>query len=99
TLLRYSLFFHLVALPFYVNLTWKPALFLIIQLAGLRSYVRAVRQWWRMKSPQFNPSVLLSCFWMIEITRFNYLRGYTTGWLGRDKKQKELAQKLRAEIS
>lgn len=98
TLLRYSALAHLIILPFYIGLTIWPALFFIVQLAGLRSYKNAVIRWWNMRH-KFGTLILISCFQMIEVTRVNYIVGYLKGWTGRDKNQQELAQRLRAEIS
>lgn len=43
---------------------------------GLRSYRKAIINWWKIKSPKYNFRVLLYAFMMIEFTRVNYIKGY-----------------------
>lgn len=99
TSLRYSFLIHLLLLPAYIHLTALPAFLFIPQFFGLRSYFHGFRKWLKWKSSKFNLSVLIGCFRMIEVSRFNYIKGYTQGLLSRDKIQKQASKKLLAEIS
>jgi glycosyltransferase involved in cell wall biosynthesis len=49
-------------------------------LFGLRSYYRAVRNWFRLRSDKYSFGVLLYCFYMIERLRWAYLKFYYKGF-------------------
>lgn len=99
SLLRYTLFLHVLIIPFYIHYTVLPLLFFIPQLFGLRSYKNALSRWMKWRSKKFNFKVLFACFRMIEISRYHYIKGYTKGLTSRDKSQSDASRKLRTEIS
>lgn len=99
TTLRYSLFVHVLVVPFYYQHTLLPMLIFIPQLFGLRSYINAVKRWRVWRSEKIGFRVLLACFKMIELSRWQYIKGYTKGLAGRNKTQQEASKKLLGEIS
>jgi len=99
TALRYSLVLHVLLFPFYASYTLWPISLFGPLLLGLRSYKKAIVRWLKWRSGKFDGRVLAGCFWMIEMTRWNYLRGYTRGLFSRSQEQVEKGAKLRAEIS
>lgn len=93
TLLRYAFFMFLLVLPLVVvSGAWLWA-FLILPLAfGLRSYKNAWTNWVGLK--KFGFSTLLASFRLIEISRYQYLKGYFSGWLFPTAAQAAGRQKL-----
>lgn len=93
---RYVLFAGIVLQPFvYPALGWFGLAILVPFLIGLRSYLFAFKRWSAFKHlPGYGLSVLFGCFWMIEVTRRFYIRGYLKGWLQARPDQKEARKKL-----
>jgi glycosyltransferase involved in cell wall biosynthesis len=98
TSLRYSLFIHILLIPFYIGFTSLPLIFLLPQLFGLRSYANAFKRWLQWRSPKYNIKVFLAMLWMIEVSRINYIRGHLKGISSRTSVQKEGAKKLMGEL-
>jgi hypothetical protein len=87
TVLRYVFFLFILALPLVlVSGHFWLALLLIPLSAGLRSYRNAWRNWKGMK---FGFKVLLNSWYLIEISRFSYLKAYLKGWLLASPAQRE----------
>lgn len=94
TSLRYSVFIHLLLVPFYIQITPFPLILIAPQLAGLRSYVKAFKRWIQWRSPKYNFKVFLAMLRLIEVSRINYIRGYLKGMTSRTTAQKEGVKKL-----
>lgn len=95
TLLRYSFFLLIFLLPFILVSSFFWLSFLVFPLSfGLRSYKNAWRNWRKM---DFGTGVLFNCFRLIEMSRYQYLKGYFKGWLFPTKAQKE-GRKFLTEI-
>ena len=84
---RYSFFLVLLLLPiilvsghFWLSLLLLPLSF------GLRSYRHAWRNWKKMP---YGTGILINCFRLIEMSRWQYLKGYFKGWLFPSPAQKE----------
>lgn len=79
--IRYLLFVFLLVLPLIlVSGSWMLAFLLFPLSFGLRSYRNAYRNWKNLKKG-YGIDVLLASFWLIELSRWNYLKGYWKGWL------------------
>jgi hypothetical protein len=63
--------------------------------AGLRSYRNA---WLNWRTMPFGLMVLLQSFYLTEISRYEYLKGYFSGWLFPTDAQRLGRQKLRDTI-
>lgn len=92
TVLRYVLFLFIIAMPLVlVSGHFWLALLIIPLSAGLRSYRNAWRNWKGMK---FGFKVLLNSWYLIEISRFSYLKAYLKGWLLASPAQREGRKKV-----
>ena len=87
TICRYAFFLTLFLLPlilvsghFWLSLLLFPLSF------GFRSYRRAWENW---KSMPYGTGVLFNCFRLIELSRWQYLKGYFSGWLFPTTAQRE----------
>ena len=85
---RYLFFLVLLVSPLVLvsgSFLW---LFVLIPLSfGLRSYKNAYKNWKNLK--KFGPMVLLASFWLVERSRWFYLKGYFKGWLFPTSAQRE----------
>jgi glycosyltransferase involved in cell wall biosynthesis len=95
TACRYLFFLLILISPILLmwNFYW-PLLLILPCLIGLRSYVRAIRNWKRLKSKKYNFSALLNGFIQIELNRLNYIYGYIRGMLDPDPIKKAGRKKL-----
>lgn len=92
TLMRYGFFTLLLFLPLLlVSGYFWVALLLLPLSTGLRSYRNAWRNWKKMS---FGSRVLLHSFYLIELSRYEYLKGYLRGWLFPTKAQREGRKQL-----
>jgi glycosyltransferase involved in cell wall biosynthesis len=94
--LRYLFFFLLVISPLVlVSGSWF-ALFLLFPLGvGLRSYSNAWKNFKNIGArKKYGISVLLASFRLIELSRWQYLKGYWKGWLFPKPAQAEGRKKL-----
>lgn len=113
TALRWLFFLSLVLLPLTLWLFGAWALIPTAVFAlGLRAYRYAFRMWSKAKAAgmdwrpwdktggkPFNFKDLFNCFWMIEVTRIYYIRGYIKGWLFARPDQKAARKQLLTQIS
>jgi hypothetical protein len=82
-LIRYAFFLYLVIATTLVitgklNFIW---LFGLLPLtAGLRSYIRYTKGWLRLRSAKYNFKVFLYGFYLFELTRIYYLKGFYKGY-------------------
>jgi hypothetical protein len=100
--LRYSFFlFAIVALLLIATNTIQSwwLLALIPLAAGFRSYVRYCKIWLRLRSGNYNFSVFIYGFYLIELTRIYYLKGYFKGRYRSTEKVKQESEKLRMRFS
>ena len=80
TLCRYLFFAMLVFSPLVIVSGSYMFIFLLFPLSfGLRSYKNNFRNW--KKQSRFGFSTLLASFWLTELSRLQYLKGYFKGWL------------------
>lgn len=98
TSLRYSLFIHILLVPFYIEHTLLPLILIPFQLPGLRSYINAFKRWILWRSPKYDFKVFLAMLWMIEISRINYIRGHVKGITSRTAAQREGARRVKSEL-
>jgi glycosyltransferase involved in cell wall biosynthesis len=92
--LRYSFFVVLFLLPLIlVSGSWMLAFSLFPLSFGLRSYRNAYRNWRNLKE-NYGIGVLFGSFRLIELSRWQYLKGYFKGWLTPTPAQKEGRKKL-----
>lgn len=93
--LRWSLWLHLLIMPFYLGSgIWWPLLLIVPQLGGLRSYKNAFKNWQLLKAEGFGTSDLLAAFWLVEVTRYYYINGFLQGWIFSPPFRKEARKKL-----
>lgn len=73
--------------------------FLIIPLViGMRSYKNAYNNWVHFRSEKYGFLTLLYSFYLIETTRFNYIKGYFKGLFRRSQEQEIGLKKLKTTI-
>lgn len=80
---RYLLFLSIIS--FVINLVYPiindgyflPALIFVV---GLRSYYRAFKNWKSLHSSKYNGKVLVYSLLLIEVTRYNYIKGFIKGY-------------------
>jgi hypothetical protein len=63
-------------------------------LFGFKPYLNSLKNWLRLKSSKYNQTVLLYSFYLIERTRFNYIKGYINGYFFSSPEQKKQAKNL-----
>jgi glycosyltransferase involved in cell wall biosynthesis len=87
TICRYAFFLTIFLLPLILvsGHFWFSLLLFPLSL-GFRSYRRALENW---KSMQYGTAVLFNCFRLIELSRWQYLKGYFSGWLFPTTAQRE----------
>lgn len=78
---RHAFFLVLLYSPLIVVSGLYPLVLILFPLSfGLRSYKNAWRNWAGL--PQhYGLPILFSSFWLIELSRYQYLKGYLKGWL------------------
>jgi glycosyltransferase involved in cell wall biosynthesis len=80
TSLRYLFILNLILLPFTLRISIIiPLIIFVFSLPGLRSYKNTLRNWLLMKSGKYNLRVLFASIYLVEISRFFYIRGYIKG--------------------
>lgn len=98
TTCRYTLFLNLLLWPFGLLPFWLHMGLLVPQLFGLRSYVRAFRRWWPLRSGKFHFGVFLAALYLTERSRIAHMRGYIQGkWLSDTSVQQE-ARELQKQL-
>jgi glycosyltransferase involved in cell wall biosynthesis len=91
--IRYAFFTLLIFSPLVLVSGFWLALALLIPLSfGLRSYKNAWKNWQSLG--KFGISTLIQSFWLIELSRWQYLKGYWKGWLFASEKQKQGRAKI-----
>jgi glycosyltransferase involved in cell wall biosynthesis len=53
---------------------------LLTAIISFRSYSWSFKNWLKLRSPKYNLSALLYSFYLIELSRWNYLKGYVKGY-------------------
>jgi glycosyltransferase involved in cell wall biosynthesis len=93
TLIRYAFFLFILILPLVLVSGHFWLAFLLLPLSfGLRSYRHAYRNWSKMN---YGLMVLLHSFRLIEMSRYQYLKGYFKGWLFGTEAQREGRKSLK----
>ncbi|MGN6646328.1 MAG: glycosyltransferase [Cytophaga sp.] len=84
SMLRYMFYICLIlAIPFYVFFNMKISLALVLlglTLVGFRPYWWAFKNWLRYKSPKYSFLTYLYTIPIIELSRFQYEKGYIKGY-------------------
>lgn len=100
TKLRYGFVLALLAWPFLWTVVGPLYLLLLAVFAmGFRPYRFAYNRWSQAKPTHKTFKNLMGCFYMIEVTRWHYIRGYVKGWLFGTPAQKQARQSLRTQIA
>lgn len=68
-------------------------------LIGFRPYLSAFKNWVRLRNSKFNFGVFIYSLYMLEILRFNYLKGFAKGYYLKNKNQQQHAKKLKLELA
>ncbi|HRH34336.1 MAG TPA: glycosyltransferase [Catalimonadaceae bacterium] len=98
TACRYAFFLVLIYLPLIlVSGAWLMGFILVPLSFGLRSYKNAWKNWRNLKMG-YGPGVLFTAFRLIELSRWQYLKGYFKGWLFPKPGQTEGRNKLEGII-
>lgn len=100
--LRYSFFLYaIVAVLLIATNTIQSwwLLALVPLAAGFRSYVRYFKIWLRLRSDNYNIPVFIYGFYLLELTRIYYLKGYFKGRYRSTEKVKQESEKLRMRFS
>lgn len=98
TLIRYAFFTTLFLSPLILVSGQFIWILILIPLSfGLRSYKNASKNYRQLKTG-FGLGILLTAFRLIEMSRYQYLRGYFKGWLFPTKDQEEGRQTLVGKI-
>ncbi len=104
--LRYCLFLSIIIiflfLPFFQLITYHLSLITyhlspllpLLFLPGLRSYYYAFINWRSLKSKKYNLKVFMNALWQLELSRFQYIKGYIQGLRNKDKQKQEGRQNL-----
>ncbi len=75
--------------------TYLPiALLTLISLPGLRSYINTFKSWQVVKNNKYNFKAFLNALWQLELSRWQYLKGYIKGLRDKDEKKKEGREKM-----
>ena len=94
TLSRYAFFLILFYSPLLIVSGFYPLALVLFPLAfGLRSYRNAWRNWAKLPE-KYRPGILFSAFWLIELSRYQYLKGYFKGWLTPSPAQRKSREAL-----
>jgi glycosyltransferase involved in cell wall biosynthesis len=96
-LLRYLLFLSIILWILNLLSSFTNSLYFsvaILFFPGLRSYVRTLKYWWKLRSSKYNLFVLIYSFILIEMTRWNYLKGYLKGYFFSTPEMKHHAMEL-----
>jgi glycosyltransferase involved in cell wall biosynthesis len=70
----------------------------VLFMPGLRTYYYYTRKWLRFKSSKYNTRVFLYGFYLLEATKYAYIRGYIKGFLFATPVQKEQARILKKRL-
>jgi glycosyltransferase involved in cell wall biosynthesis len=95
--LRYLLFASILLIIVNIVTRWFNPFFALIALLflpGLRAYIFAIRNWLKFRSPKYSLGVLLYSFYLIEVTRLNYIEGFIKGYFFSSKHVKLQAASL-----
>lgn len=101
TIIRWSIAFILPLFLIAMTLTGFSIYYLVLVIPfifGLRSYKNAFKSWLRFRSNKYNVSTLLYSFYLVEITRFNYLKGYLKGLSKKTEEQEIGLKKLKTAL-
>ena len=74
-------------------------LILIPLLVGFRPYIYHIKNWLRIKNAKYNFTVLLYSFYLLESTRYNYLKGYYKGYFKSPAFRKQAALELQKRLA
>jgi hypothetical protein len=80
-------FFYILPLFFW--------LVLLIFLRGFKPYFYHTILWLKLRSSKYNLKVFLYGFYLLELMRWNYIKGYYQGYVKSPKFKKDEARKLK----
>ncbi len=76
-------------------LTYLPIVLLtLISSVGLRSYINTFKSWNIVKSDKYNFKAFINALWQLEMSRWQYLKGYIKGLRDKDVKKKEGRERM-----
>lgn len=83
----------------FFNMVTLYALFVLLPLSfGFRPYLRHFNVWKRLRSQKYHLGVFVYSFYLMELTRFYYLKGYYKGYVTSPAFRKEAALQLQKRI-
>ncbi|TDH20834.1 glycosyltransferase [Segetibacter sp. 3557_3] len=101
-ILRY-LFFTLFTTFLVLSIAGKLDLIYFLLLlplaAGMRSYISYTSCWLRFRSKKYDFPTYVYGFYLLDATRFSYIKGYLTGYLYSSDLQKEEAKALKKRLA
>ena len=74
-------------------------LILLLFMPGFRSYYRHFKVWLRLRSDKYNIRVFLYSFYLMELTRYYYLKGFYKGYIKSPAFRKKAALELSKRFS
>jgi glycosyltransferase involved in cell wall biosynthesis len=85
--------------PIFFTSSPVSSLVLIIFLPGFRSYFSYTKSWVKFRSSKYNFRVYLYGFYLLEVTRISYIRGYLSGVFYSTSYQREQSRLLKKRLS
>ncbi|MBC7451305.1 MAG: glycosyltransferase, partial [Cytophagales bacterium] len=91
----------LIMTPMVLSGMLSPFLFIALLpfCIGFRSYIRHIKVWCRLRSEKYNLKVFLYSLYLLELTRYQYLKGYYKGYVQSPAFRKEGALKLKRQFA
>ncbi|HSY60310.1 MAG TPA: glycosyltransferase [Cytophaga sp.] len=99
--LRFSFVVGLISISFFVLFNHLSAYFFLCMIpfvVGFRPYIYHIKNWLRIKTAKYNLNVLLYSFYLLESTRYNYLKGYYKGYFKSPSFRKNAAIELKKRL-
>ena len=83
--------FHMNSIPLFISL--------FVFLPGFRCYFSYTKNWINFKSSKYNLRVYLYGYYLLEVTRLYYIKGYIKGFVYSHPWQKQQARLLRKRLT
>ena len=91
--------FCLIFLSLTKRINAVPFLLLLPLGVGFRPYLRHWKMWQKFKSEKYNLRIFVYSLYLMELTRFQYLKGYYKGYFQSPPFRKEEAKKLQTLLA
>ncbi len=85
--------------PNYQWIYWSIGLLTLISSLGLRSYINTYKSWQLVKSNKYYFKAFMNALWQLELSRYQYLKGYIKGLRDKDQKKKEGREQLWQDLT